>query len=243
VINVRTRLKELITRESLLLSVLVLMGAAGWLFIEIQDEVREGDMLNFDERILLLFRVPDAPERLRGPDGLEYVVRDLTALGGTAVLTLLVLGVAGFFLLRRQFQPLVLMLTTVIGGTLLMAALKNFYARPRPELIPRLMDEHSHSFPSGHSTMATVVYLTLAVMVAAFQEQRRMRVYIVGFGALLAGLIGLTRVMLGVHYPSDVAAGWTLGVVWALLGWLVAQWLKRRRPGLEASADPEVDYQ
>lgn len=227
----KTRLQEFITRESVLLAILVLMGAAAWTFLEIQDGVRSGAPFDYDERILLFFRVPGSPEILRGPAWMESAVRDLTSLGGRAVLTLVTFAVSGFFVLRRQFRPLLLLWVVVIGGTLLMGELKAFYARPRPELNLRPGVETSLSFPSGHAMMSTMIYMTLAVMIAEFQDRRRMRAYIVGFAAFLAALIGLTRVILGVHYPSDVVAGWTVGLCWALLCWLVAHWLRRHRAG------------
>ncbi|MFP4281136.1 MAG: phosphatase PAP2 family protein, partial [Opitutales bacterium] len=142
--------------------------------------------------------------------------------------TLLTFGVAGFFVLRRQWAALGLTLVTVIGGAYLVDGLKSLYARERPEITAHLMEEASLSFPSGHSTMAAVVYLTLAVMVAEFQERRRLRVYLMGYAGILVGLIGMSRVVLGVHYPSDVAAGWTLGVLWASGTWLAVRLAKRR---------------
>ena len=229
----RARLKTFITRESVLLVTLLVMAATCWGFVELADEVREGDTRVFDEQVLLFFRVPGHPERLRGPADMEMVVRDITALGGAAVLTLLTIGVAGFFILRRQWPALSLMLVTVVGGTILVDGLKSVFARERPTILAHLMEETSYSFPSGHSTMATVVYLSLAVMLAEFQDKRRVRIYIIASAALVAILVGVSRVVLGVHYPSDVAAGWTLGVLWAALTWIVAKRLKRRRPALE----------
>lgn len=235
--DVKLQWSQLVTRETLLLLFLFFLGGASWIFIELQDEVREGEPLPFDEWMLLWFREADDPSALRGPEWLEETVRDITALGGPTVLTIVTVGISGFFLLRRQFQPLLLMLGTVIGGAFLVDGLKELYERTRPEMTAHLVEEASHSFPSGHSTMATVVYLSLAVMLAQFQKKRRMRVYIVGYAALLAFMIGISRVILGVHYPSDVAAGWTVGVLWASLGWFVAWFLKRRRPALEESAE------
>lgn len=235
----KTRLREFITRESVLLAALALIGTAGWIFLEIQDNIRSGAAFDFDERILLFFRVPGSPEILLGPPWIEYAARDLTSLGGRAVLTLVTLAVSGVFLLRRQFQPLILLWIIVMGGTLLMGELKTFYARPRPDLNLRLSGETSLSFPSGHAMMSTMIYMTLAVMVAEFQEGRRMRVYTVSFAAFLAALIGLTRVVLGVHYPSDVIAGWTVGICWALFCWLVAHWLKRHLASFAKSCPPE----
>jgi len=207
------------------------MGASAWTFLEIQNEVRKGAPPAYDERILLFFRVPGSPEILRGPAEMESVVRDLTSLGGRPVLTLVTLAVSGFFLLRRQFGPLLLLWVVVIGGYLLMSELKTFFARPRPEEALRLTGGASPSFPSGHAMMSTMIYMTLAIISAEFQEDRRLRFYLVGFAAFLAALIGLTRVILGAHFPSDVVAGWTLGLGWSLLCWLFAHRLRRHRAG------------
>jgi undecaprenyl-diphosphatase len=206
-----------------------LMGAAAWTFLEIQNEVRSGALLAYDERILLFFREPGSPEILRGPAGLEDAVRDFTSLGGRPILTLITLATTGFLLLRRQFGPLLLLWIVVIGGYLLMGELKTFFDRTRPEGTLRLSGETSPSFPSGHAMMSTMIYMTLAVIAADFQEGRRTRFYLIGFAAFLAALIGLTRVILGAHFPSDVVAGWTLGLVWTLLCWMVAHWLRRYR--------------
>lgn len=227
----------MITRESLLLTVLLLMAAALWGFIELQDEVREGDPLLFDEQILLFFRAADDPGQLRGPVWMEKAWRDITSLGGGSVLTLITLGATGFFVLRRQWIPVAVMLLTVIGGAFVLIGLKGLYERERPQVTAHLVEEISSGFPSGHSTMAMVVYLTLAVMLAEFQKKRRIRVYILGYGILLALLVGISRIILGVHYPSDVAAGWTFGLLWALLGWIAVWLLKRSAPKLEIPPD------
>ena len=231
------RFRALLTRESVLLVVLLFSGCALWAFIELQDEVRDGEAFAFDERILLSFREPGNPDELRGPRWLEKVSRDITALGGNAVLTLVTIGAGGFFLLRRQWVPLAVTLTSAIGGALLVDWLKSLYERERPTITRHLMEEASHSFPSGHSTMAVVIYLTLAVTLAEFQEKRRLRVYILGYAATLAALIGLSRVILGVHYPSDVAAGWTIGILWAGLTWIAVRLMKRRHPGMESGPE------
>ncbi len=226
----QTRLKDFITGEWVLLGGMFLMGAAAWTFLEIQDDVRGAAPLAYDERILLFFRVPGSPESLRGPSGLEYAVRDLTSLGGRPVLTLVTLGFSGFLLLRRQFGPLLLLWVVAIGGYLIMSEMKNFFARPRPEWTLRLSGESSPlSFPSGHAMMSTMIYMTLAVIAAESQESRLIRFYLVGFATFLAALIGVSRVILGAHFPSDVLAGWTIGLCWALLCWLVAHSLRRHR--------------
>lgn len=233
----RDVLKDWITRESVLLVVLVAVAGALWGFLELQDEVVEGELRAVDESILLFFRQPNDPDTLRGLPGLEKTARDITSLGGPAVLVLISLGVAGFFALRREWVPLLAMIATVLGGLALVEILKPLYARDRPEVTEHLMEEVSYSFPSGHSTMAAVVYLTLAVMLAEFFEKRRLRVYVLAYAGLLVVLIGCSRVILGVHYPTDVTAGWTLGFFWAALSWLVARVVKRWRRAKAADSE------
>ena len=106
--------------------------------------------------------------------------------------------------------------------------LKLGFARPRPELVSHLVDVTSFSFPSGHATMATITYLTLGVLLARVQERRRMKLYLLAVAILVALIVGISRVYLGVHWPTDVLAGWCVGAAWALACWLVATWLQRR---------------
>jgi len=218
------RFRDLIFRERRLVIELALIGVAVILFIRIQDSVREGVPLPFDEAGLLFFRVADAPELLRGPSWMERLCRDLTALGGRPVLTLVTLIASGFFLLLRRFQALALIWATAITGTLLMGGLKDFYARPRPELIPGLSEVFSPSFPSGHAMMSAMIYGSLAVLVAWFVNERGLRIFLIGLAAGLVMLIGLTRIILGVHFPSDVVAGWLIGLAWVvMLSWVLGR--------------------
>jgi undecaprenyl-diphosphatase len=156
------------------------------------------------------------------------MMRDITALGGTAVLTLGVLAVTGFLALMRKTHAAVTVLVSVVSGMVLSQAIKWAYARPRPELVPHGMETYSASFPSGHSMMAAVVYLTLGALLARHQAQPRMRVYVLLVAVLLTVLVGISRVYLGVHWPTDVLAGWCLGAAWAILCWFAMLWLQRR---------------
>lgn len=221
---VNHRLWDQFFRNGRLLIGLVLIGVSVILFVSIQDPVRRGAPLPFDEAGLLFFRVPDAPELLRGPSWMERLCRDLSALGSRPVLTLVTLVASGFFLLLRRFQALALIWLTAITGTLLMGGLKDFYARPRPEVIPGLSEVFSLSFPSGHSMMSAMIYGSLAVLVASFVNERGIRIFLIGLAASLVMLIGLTRIILGVHFPSDVVAGWSIGLIWVvMLSWVLSR--------------------
>ncbi len=155
------------------------------------------------------------------------VSRDLTSLGDVAVLTLVTVSFAGYLLIRRSFRALALVLGATLGGVLLSNTLKWVFGRPRPPLAIQLAPHYTASFPSGHSMVSAVVYLTLGSLLARLVKQRRLKIYFVFIALLWTFLIGFTRVSLGVHYPSDVLAGWTAGLTWAILCWLVARRLQK----------------
>jgi undecaprenyl-diphosphatase len=153
---------------------------------------------------------------------------DITALGGVTILALVTLLAAGYLLLMRRYGATVLVMVASLGGGVLSEGLKRVFARARPDIVPHLVTVESLSFPSGHSMAAAVIYLTLGALLARFTARRRVRVYILGISLGLTFLIGITRVYLGVHYPTDVLAGWAAGLAWALVCWLVARYLQYR---------------
>jgi undecaprenyl-diphosphatase len=206
----------------------LLVAGALWAFLGIADEVREGGTLAFDRWLLLALRDPADPANPIGPSWLREVGRDLTALGGVAVLTLLTAAVAAWLALRRLWGATWLLLASVGGGILASTFLKLLFERARPDLVPHLSHVTSASFPSGHSMMAAVVYLTLGVLLARVEPRRRTKAYVLSVAVILTLLVGVSRVHLGVHWPTDVLAGWSIGAAWALLCWLVARWLQRR---------------
>ena len=200
----------------IVLSLLVFAKTAG--------EMLEGDLREFDDGVLRLLRSQDDPNVPIGPSWLVQVAIDVTALGGTAVLALILMIVVGYLALERRYDALVLVVVATAGGGLLGEGLKWWFARKRPEIVPHLVNVGSASFPSGHSMLALVTYLTLGALLARFIPHRRSRVYCV----VVSLLVGLSRVYLGVHYPTDVLAGWSAGLAWALPCWLVARYLQYR---------------
>src|SRR5213594_4322586 len=195
----------------------VLLAALGivlslTVFAKTAAETREGDLREFDDGVLRLVRSPDDPSVPIGPTWLVQVAIDVTALGGTTVLALF----------------LVLVVVATAGGGLLGEGMKWWFARERPAIVPHLVNVGSASFPSGHSMLALVTYLTLGALLARFVARRRSRTYCIAVSLLLALLVGLSRVYLGVHYPTDVLAGWSAGLAWALPCWLVARYLQYR---------------
>jgi undecaprenyl-diphosphatase len=211
----------------LLLSTLI-VATGVWGFVELADEVLEGDTQHFDDWAIKVLRRDDNPAIPIGPTWLHEVGRDTTALGGVAVLGAMTLAVAGYLLMIRKHHAMWLVLIATFGGLIISTILKNVFDRDRPDLVPHLSVVHTSSFPSGHSMLSAVVYLTLGVMLARLVPNRAAKIYFMGLAIFLSFLIGVSRVYMGVHYPTDVLAGWTAGCVWATLCYIVARQLQIR---------------
>jgi undecaprenyl-diphosphatase len=211
----------------------VLLAALGivlslTVFSKTAGEMLEGDLREFDDSVLRMLRSPDDPSVPIGPTWLVQAAIDVTALGGTTVLALFLVIVVGYLALEHRYDAMVLVVIATAGGGLLGEGLKWWFARARPAIVPHLVNVGSASFPSGHSMLALVTYLTLGALLARFIPRRRSRTYCVTVSLVLALLVGLSRIYLGVHYPTDVLAGWSAGLAWALLCWLVARYLQYR---------------
>ncbi|TRW18407.1 phosphatase PAP2 family protein [Glacieibacterium frigidum] len=163
-----------------------------------------------------------------GPTWLQNAMLDFTALGGVSVLTLLTILAVGLLLAQRKWWRALFLVGAISGGALLNAGLKIGFARERPDLVAHLVKVHDLSFPSGHAMNSAVVYLTIGVLLARAEKGPRVKAYLLGGAVLLTLLVGCSRVYLGVHFPTDVLAGWTVGASWATLCWLVAEWWRQR---------------
>jgi undecaprenyl-diphosphatase len=185
-------------------------------FGHIAEEVIEGDSAAFDRNILLALRVSGGPSTPIGPIWLQEAARDLTALGSVLVLSLLTASAAGYLFLVRRHATALFVVTSVLAGYLFNNLLKFGFDRPRPDYVTPLVRIYSGSFPSGHAALSAIAYLTLATILARAQPLRSVRLYFMGIALGLTLLVGLSRVYLGVHYLTDVLAGWCLGCAWAL---------------------------
>lgn len=215
------------TELTILVGALVLLGL---LFVigGLVGEVLEGDTQRFDERIIASLRSADDPSVPVGPRWLHGVALDITALGSVAVLSLIVLGVCGFLALQGLDRYALFVFLSSLTGWMLNDLLKLAFGRPRPDIVPHLREVVTLSFPSGHAMTSAVVYLTLGALLMRLTTRTVTRVYCIGAAMLTTVLVGLSRIYLGVHYPSDVIAGWLIGLSWALLCWLVERALDYR---------------
>lgn len=209
------------------LLVLLMIAASLKLFFEIAEGVLEGDTLGFDRDILLALREPGRPEDPIGPRWLELAARDVTSLGSITVIVGATLATIGYLLMVRRIPAALLVAASIGGGMLWSFWLKDGFGRARPDLVPHGTEVLTASFPSAHAMMSAVAYLTLGALLARVQPRRRLKIYLLTIAIVVTLLIGASRVYLGVHWPTDVLAGWIGGTCWALACWLVAlilQW-------------------
>ena len=194
-----------------------------FVFVTLAGEVTDGDTQAFDTRILQALRDPADPAKPIGPAWLEGSMIDLTAIGGPTVLGLTVVIVAGFLVLQTRYRTALVVAITSFSAELLSNVMKHAFNRPRPSVVPHLREVFSSSFPSGHAMESAIVYLTLGAILMRAAESRITKIYIFATVVLLTSLVGISRVYLGVHYPTDVIGGWIIGFMWASICWLVAQ--------------------
>lgn len=221
------RVRDFVTGEARLLAAIALFSGLILAFLQIADEALEGEMEEFDNSILMLFRDPGNVDQVVGPSWLHEMVRDITALGSFSLLGLIVLGVCAYLVMARMRASAMLVMVSVLGGTLLSTVLKMSYNRPRPDLAA-MSEQFTASFPSGHAMLSAVTFLTLGAVLAQLAPTRALRIFTISVAVFLTAIVGSSRIFMGVHYPSDVLAGWCLGAAWALLCSTVAMLLQRR---------------
>lgn len=209
------------------LAALFVAGLGVSLFLWIADEMREEGPHGIDERVLMFLRPGANPHDALGPAWLQRAASELTTLGGTTNLTLIVIIAVAFLLLHKRVASALFVVTAVLGGTGISELIKALFGRDRPPLIYRAVASANASFPSGHAMLSTITYLTLGALLAQVMPQRRQKVFVFATAVILALIIGASRVYLGVHWLTDVLAGWSLGAAWAMICWLAA-WSVRR---------------
>ncbi|MCZ7602695.1 MAG: phosphatase PAP2 family protein [Melioribacteraceae bacterium] len=224
----KTLIKKYYPGEISFLFILFGMLLSLFLFIQIADAVHDKETLSIDNKILLMFRDLDDIAKPIGHERVQYVVRDITALGSSTLLTIITLIVVIYLGLKREIRSIIYVLSAAIGGGILVQILKVLFARPRPEIVGQLVTEITMSFPSGHSAMSAVVYLSIAVLISRIESSYKTRVFIITTALTISFIVGLSRIYLGVHYPTDVLAGWMIGLFWALLCWFVATIIEKR---------------
>jgi undecaprenyl-diphosphatase len=203
------------------------MAAVGlFAFSQIAQHVTDGTTLSIDESILLAFRTPGDFSDPIGPRWFEEVMRDFTALGSFSVVILVTLAVIGFLLLAGHRRMAFIIFCSIATGILASHMLKWGFARPRPELVPHHVTVYTKSFPSGHAMLSAIVYLTLGILLAQTQKEIRIRVYLYAVAIFITVVVGISRIYLGVHWPTDVLGGWAAGISWALLSWVAGMSLQ-----------------
>lgn len=191
------------------------------------SKLAKGEQLAFDKTLLLALRLTDDLARPIGPGWLQTAMLDITALGSSTVLTLIVALAVSYLLAIRRRLLAAIVVASVAGGVVLNALLKISFARPRPEIVVPLVNESSMSFPSGHAANSATIYLTLAILLASTRTQPHVRHVIIAGALLVTMLVGVSRIYLGVHWPSDVVAGWAVGASWSLFCWFLTTRLRR----------------
>ncbi|WP_010184482.1 phosphatase PAP2 family protein [Sphingomonas sp. PAMC 26605] len=204
------------------------LGLAGGVLMLVGALIDHGLQFGFDRAILLWVRGGVAHGVPPGPAWLTRSILDITALGGPTVLVLVAAATAGLLIVQRHWLTLALVLGGTISGSLVVTAVKALIGRTRPAVTDHLVAAYDASFPSGHAANSACVYLTLALLLLQITEHRAVRRYGLGAALLLVAAIGFSRVYLGVHWPSDVLAGWTFGGLWAVAWWALGAALRVR---------------
>lgn len=225
------RLKSLVGRlEARTLAVWIAVVGAPWFFLAIADEVGEGETDLVDRSLLLALRTPGLPGDPIGPRWFEEAMRDITALGGFTLLTITTIVAVLLLVFHDRRREALVFGATVVLAQASSELLKALYDRPRPSLVTHGSIVYSQSFPSGHSTLSAATFFTLATVVASVETKKRTKALIFGLAILFVVTVGVSRVYLGVHWPTDVLAGWALGASWALVAWVVLGLTRPRRP-------------
>lgn len=207
---------------------LIFMAGAVFFFSWLAEEVGEGDTHEFDKALLLALRDPANLSIPVGPKWLPSIFVYITALGGTVVLTVITVLTVFYLMTKKKQLTAALVVLAICGGTIFGNLLKHGFVRPRPDLVAHLVKVSSLSFPSTHTMLATITYFTLGALLVHAEDRVAVRIFILCIATTIVFLVGVSRVYLGVHWPTDVIAGWCAGAAWAILSWSAADWLEKR---------------
>jgi undecaprenyl-diphosphatase len=224
-----TRLGHFVRSEAVLLATALFVLCCCYCYVKLADAVKERDTQTVDEWILRSLRRADDLAVPIGPPWVREAALDITALGSVVVLLLLVVAVMGLMFLQRQYGILLLTALATATGGAASVVLKELLGRDRPTVVPHLREVTTSSFPSGHAMLSAIVFLTLGILLMQTVHGRAAKWYCLSWALVLTILVGLSRIYLGVHYPTDVLAGWMAGIAWALACWVAAQCMRRWR--------------
>ena len=214
-----SRQQQTIQRGSAVAFILTIAALLAFGFIA--QEVTKGKTSAFDRQVMLALRSSTDPAVPIGPAWLPEAARDVTSLGSIIVLVIITLAIVGYLFLAGKSAVAWLMLIAVVGGIALSDLLKFAFARARPDIVAPLARVFTTSFPSGHATLSAITYLTIGAVLARSQPSSTISLYVMSLAAFLTMIIGVSRIYLGVHYPTDVLAGWCIGTAWAMGCWAI----------------------
>ncbi|MBP7863147.1 phosphatase PAP2 family protein [bacterium] len=223
------KLNDLLKGDKKIILVILFVAFGLYIFLEFSSEMAEGELTSIDNIILQALRNPHNPKELLGPKALLGFMQSVSSLGGVYALSAVSAVTALMFALKKKFRTCLLFILSVTSGSVIMVVLKYFFDRPRPSVVPHLGEFSLGSYPSGHSMVSALVYLTIGALLARSTKSLKTRTIYLSLSGVLVFLIGISRAFLGVHYPSDILAGWCAGVVWAAASYLLARFLLRKK--------------
>jgi undecaprenyl-diphosphatase len=230
------RTRSALTVETTALLYLFFGAVCAWLLVKSVPKLYKGRLEAIDNHLLRVLRTPQNPAVPIGPKWLPQAAKDVTALGSGTNLSIVTGVVVGFLCLKRRFRATGFLMSSVGSGLFLCQSLKGFFARRRPTVVPHLVHFDPVSFPSGHSMGVALVYLTLGSLISRQVAAPLAKTYFLSVALVLAVVVGISRVYLGVHYPSDVFAGWAVGALWSSACAQTARWLQR-----QGSVEPPME--